>query len=81
MSSSEDDSMGTPLGKVGKSSDSNRAVELCKAGVKLWRKEDLLDIEQQMERNQSGGGNKYTVRRIDGQLVQIERLRPAKENE
>ncbi|KAI0476883.1 hypothetical protein F4859DRAFT_514214 [Xylaria cf. heliscus] len=48
---------------------SQRAADLYDSGVKLWRKEDLLDIEQQLR--QSCTAEKFTVRRIDGSIVHI----------
>jgi hypothetical protein len=38
-------------------------------GIKLWRKEDLVGIEQQLA--QSRTTEKFTVRRIDGSVVHI----------
>lgn len=48
---------------------SQRSADLYRAGLKLWRKEDLLDIEQQLA--QSETAEKFTVRRIDGSVVHI----------
>ncbi|KAI0858078.1 hypothetical protein F4860DRAFT_327435 [Xylaria cubensis] len=48
---------------------SQRASDLYESGVKLWRKEDLVDIEQQLA--QSRAAEKFTVRRLDGSLVHI----------
>ncbi|KAI1755799.1 hypothetical protein F4782DRAFT_538250 [Xylaria castorea] len=48
---------------------SQRAADLYDSGVKLWRKEDLVDIEQQVA--QSCIAEKFTVRRIDGSIVHI----------
>ncbi|EEP77116.1 predicted protein [Uncinocarpus reesii 1704] len=48
---------------------SQRAADLYDSGVKLWRKEDLADIEQQLA--QSRSLERFTVRRIDGSLVHI----------
>ncbi|KAI1462007.1 hypothetical protein F4805DRAFT_411703 [Annulohypoxylon moriforme] len=48
---------------------SQRAADLYDSGVKFWRKEDLVDIEQQL--SQSRTTEKFTVRRIDGSIVHI----------
>ena len=48
---------------------SQRAADLYDSGVKLWRKEDLVDIEQQLA--QSFTAKKFTVRRIDDSVVHI----------
>lgn len=48
---------------------SQRAADFYDLGVKLWRKEDLVDIEQQLA--QSRTAEKFTVRRIDGSVVHI----------
>ncbi|KAI8947705.1 hypothetical protein F4801DRAFT_592403 [Xylaria longipes] len=48
---------------------SQRAADLYDSGVKLWRKEDLVDIEQQLARSYTA--EKFTVRRIDGSIVHI----------
>ncbi|WEW60803.1 hypothetical protein PRK78_006291 [Emydomyces testavorans] len=48
---------------------SQRAADLYNSGVKLWRKEDLTDIEQQLA--QSLTTEKFTVRRLDGSLIYI----------
>lgn len=48
---------------------SQQASDLYEAGIKLWRKEDLIDIEQQLA--QSLTAEKFTVRRLDGSLVHI----------
>ena len=48
---------------------SQRAADLYDSGVKLWRKEDLVDIERQLA--QSFTARKFTVRRIDGSVVHI----------
>ncbi|KAI1284392.1 hypothetical protein F5Y07DRAFT_2401 [Xylaria sp. FL0933] len=48
---------------------SQRAADFYDSGVKLWRKEDLLDIEQQL--TQSCAAEKFTVRRIDGSKAHI----------
>ncbi|KAK2754820.1 hypothetical protein FQN54_006713 [Arachnomyces sp. PD_36] len=50
-------------------SSSQRSADLYRSGVKLWRKEDLLDIEQQLARSQTT--EKFTIRRIDGSVVHI----------
>jgi hypothetical protein len=50
-------------------SSSQRAADVYRSGVKLWRKEDLLDIEQQLA--QSRTTEKFTVRRIDGSVIHI----------
>ncbi|KAI1771529.1 hypothetical protein F4818DRAFT_429316 [Hypoxylon cercidicola] len=48
---------------------SQRAADLYDSGAKLWRKEDLVDIEQQLA--QSCTAEKFTVRRIDNSIVHI----------
>jgi len=48
---------------------SQRAADLYNLEVKLWRKEDLVDIEQQL--SESFTAEKFTVRRIDGSVVYI----------
>jgi len=48
---------------------SQRAADLYDSGVKLWRKEDLVDIERQLA--ESISMEKFTVRRIDGSNVYI----------
>ncbi|KAI0536206.1 hypothetical protein GGR58DRAFT_503512 [Xylaria digitata] len=48
---------------------SQRAADLYESGVKLWRKEDLADIEKQLA--QSYTAEKFTVHRIDGSIVHI----------
>ncbi|KAI1420763.1 hypothetical protein F5Y12DRAFT_92415 [Xylaria sp. FL1777] len=48
---------------------SQQASDLYELGAKLWRKEDLLHIEQQLA--QSHAAEKFTVRRLDGSLVHI----------
>ncbi|KAH8904778.1 hypothetical protein BR93DRAFT_980511 [Coniochaeta sp. PMI_546] len=50
-------------------SSSQRAADLYDQGVKLWRREDLVDIEQQLA--QSRTAEKFTVRRTDGSVVHI----------
>ncbi|EEH37996.2 hypothetical protein PAAG_00917 [Paracoccidioides lutzii Pb01] len=48
---------------------SQRAADLYDSGVKLWRKEDLADIEQQLAHSRTT--EKFTVRRIDGSVIHI----------
>ncbi|KAJ5777268.1 hypothetical protein N7520_000514 [Penicillium odoratum] len=48
---------------------SQRAADLYNAGTKLWTREDLEDIERQL--GQSYARDRFSVRRIDGSLVQI----------
>lgn len=48
---------------------SQHAADLYDSGVKLWRKEDLFDIEQQLA--QSYTAEKFTVRRFDGTVIHI----------
>ncbi|KAI0434576.1 hypothetical protein F5Y09DRAFT_235429 [Xylaria sp. FL1042] len=48
---------------------SQRAADLYDSGVKLWRKEDLVDIEQQLARSYTA--KKFIVRRVDGSIVHI----------
>ncbi|KAI1461516.1 hypothetical protein F4805DRAFT_235383 [Annulohypoxylon moriforme] len=48
---------------------SQRASDLYDAGVKLWRKEDLVDLEAQLAR--SFETEYFTVRRIDGVVARI----------
>lgn len=50
-------------------SSSQRTAELYNSGVKLWRKEYLLDIEQQLA--QARTAEKFTVRRVDGSVIHI----------
>lgn len=49
---------------------SQRAADLYDSGKKLWAKTDLRDIERQL--SQSATLEEFTVRRIDGHLVQIQ---------
>ncbi|ODH50694.1 hypothetical protein GX48_03202 [Paracoccidioides brasiliensis] len=49
--------------------NSQRAADLHDSGVKLWRKEDLADIEQQLAHSRTT--EKFTVRRIDGSAIHI----------
>lgn len=51
-------------------SSSQRAADLYDSGAKLWRKEDLVDIEQQLAKSLTV--EKFTVRRIDNSLVHIQ---------
>jgi hypothetical protein len=48
---------------------SQRAADLYNAGTKLWTREDLKDIERQL--GQSYTMARFSVRRIDGSIVQI----------
>jgi hypothetical protein len=48
---------------------SQRAADLYDLGIKLWRKEDLVNIENQLA--QSRTAEKFTVRRFDGSVVHI----------
>lgn len=48
---------------------SQRAADLYSAGAKLWTKEDLEDIEQQLR--QSYAMEQFSVRRIDGSILTI----------
>ncbi|KAK2879968.1 hypothetical protein FQN49_000694 [Arthroderma sp. PD_2] len=48
---------------------SQRSADLYRSGAKLWRKEDLVDIEQQLAQSQIT--EKFTVRRIDGSVIHI----------
>jgi hypothetical protein len=48
---------------------SQRASDLYISDTKLWTKEDLKDIEQQL--SQSYTIDRFSVRRIDGSIVQI----------
>ncbi|TGJ79165.1 hypothetical protein E0Z10_g9600 [Xylaria hypoxylon] len=48
---------------------SQHAADLYDSGVKLWRKEDLADIERQLA--QSLTAEKFTVHRIDGSIAHI----------
>ncbi|KAJ5674364.1 uncharacterized protein N7477_004298 [Penicillium maclennaniae] len=48
---------------------SQRAADLYSAGTKLWTREDLKDIERQL--GQSYTMDRFSVRRIDGSIVQI----------
>ncbi|KAJ6130083.1 hypothetical protein N7512_002863 [Penicillium capsulatum] len=48
---------------------SQKAADLYSSGTKLWTKEDLQDIEQQLR--QAYTMERFSVRRIDGSIVQI----------
>lgn len=48
---------------------SQRAADLYNSGTRLWTKEDLEDIEQQLR--QSSTIEQFSVRRIDGSIIQI----------
>ncbi|OIW24780.1 hypothetical protein CONLIGDRAFT_636900 [Coniochaeta ligniaria NRRL 30616] len=48
---------------------SQRAADSYDQGIKLWRREDLADIEQQLA--QSRTAEKFTVRRTDGTVIHI----------
>ncbi|KAJ5609614.1 hypothetical protein N7528_010181 [Penicillium herquei] len=48
---------------------SQRAADLYSTGTRLWTKEDLKDIEQQLR--QSYVMERFSVRRIDGSIIQI----------
>lgn len=48
---------------------SQRAADLYSSGTKLWAREDLKDIEQQL--GQSYTRKLFSVRRIDGNIIQI----------
>ncbi|KAL4935380.1 hypothetical protein BDV06DRAFT_207152 [Aspergillus oleicola] len=48
---------------------SQRAADLFNSGTKLWTKEDLRDIEQQLA--QSSIMERFSVRGIDGSIIQI----------
>lgn len=48
---------------------SQKAADLYKSGAKLWTKEDLKDIEEQLEKAYTM--ERFSVRRIDGSIVQI----------
>ena len=48
---------------------SQRAADLYNSGTKLWRREDLLDIEQQLA--EFSGAKQFTLRRVDGSVVHI----------
>lgn len=48
---------------------SQRAADLYHSGTKLWRKEDLIDIEQQLTKARDA--EKFTLRRLDGSIVHI----------
>ncbi|KAI1175711.1 hypothetical protein F4777DRAFT_588349 [Nemania sp. FL0916] len=75
MSRSEEDRHDQPLellldyGCTDWRASSQRAADLYASDAKLWRKEDFVDIEQQLE--QSCTTERFTVRRIDGSLVHI----------
>ncbi|CAG8229735.1 unnamed protein product [Penicillium salamii] len=45
------------------------AADLYNSGTRLWTKEDLEDIEQQL--HQSYAMERFSVRRIDGSMIQI----------
>lgn len=48
---------------------SQRAANLYSSGTRLWTKEDLEDVEQHL--GQSYTMERFSVRRIDGNIVQI----------
>jgi len=48
---------------------SQRAADLYSSGTRLWTKEDLEDIEQQLR--ESYAMERFSVRRIDGSIIQI----------
>ncbi|KAJ5117645.1 hypothetical protein N7448_011277 [Penicillium atrosanguineum] len=48
---------------------SQRAADLYNSGTRLWTKEDLEDIEQQL--GQSSTMELFLIRRIDGSIIQI----------
>ncbi|KIM97356.1 hypothetical protein OIDMADRAFT_32356 [Oidiodendron maius Zn] len=48
---------------------SQRAADLYYSGAKLWRKEDLVDIEQQLTKAYTA--EKFTLRRLDGNIISI----------
>lgn len=48
---------------------SQKAADLYRSGAKLWRKEDLKDIEEQLEKAYTL--ERFSVRRIDGSIIQI----------
>lgn len=48
---------------------SQRAADLYSSGTRLWTREDLEDIEQQLR--QSYAMERFLVRRIDGSIIQI----------
>ena len=68
----EPDSLLEPMLDYGCSpwtTSSQRAADLYDSGIKLWRKEDLVDIESQLA--QSRTAEKFTVRRIDRSVMHI----------
>lgn len=48
---------------------SQHAADLYRSGVKLWRKEDLVDIERQLVR--AADTEKFTLRRLDGSIIHV----------
>lgn len=48
---------------------SQKTYTLYKAGARLWRPEDLIDIEQQLEHIATA--ESFTLRRVDGSLVSV----------
>ena len=48
---------------------SQRAADLYSSGARLWTKEVLEDIEQQL--HESYTMERFSVRRIDGSIIQI----------
>lgn len=48
---------------------SQKAADLYRSDANLWTKEDLKNIEQQL--NQSYSMERFSVRRIDGSIIQI----------
>jgi len=68
----ESDQPLTPLLDYGCSqwrASSRHAADLYDSGVKLWKKEDLVDIENQLA--QSIVTEIFTVRRFDGSIIRI----------
>ncbi|KAJ5702258.1 hypothetical protein N7488_009806 [Penicillium malachiteum] len=58
--------------------NSERATELYSAGRKLWTKEDLLDIEQQLTNSCSMA--RFSIRQLDGRIIEVVNSRFHKES-
>lgn len=50
---------------------SQRVFDLYTSRVKLWTKDDLRDIEHQLQQSFIGTVGRFTVRGVDGRTIQI----------
>ena len=55
-------------------------ADLYDSGVKLWTKEALTDIEQQLERSYLSTVDRFTVSGVDGRTVAIKNPFPGVKN-